>query len=154
MLALLLVSACSVQAAIVCRIVSGTTLAFGAYDVLSLQPKDTQGTVGITCDRSGGPQNVTVLMRLGIGTHGTSVSARRMRDSSGSGDFLSYGLYRDSGRNNVWGSSDNIDTMSQALSVPNNQSRSVSFVIYGRIPAQQDVSAGSYGDSVQITVTP
>jgi spore coat protein U-like protein len=31
---------------------------------------------------------------------------------------------------------------------------SVSFTIYARIPPKQDVAAGSYGDTVQLTVTP
>ena len=47
-----------------------------------------------------------------------------------------------------------VDTGSISLTVPNNGSSNGTLVIYGRIPALQNVPAGTYGDSVQITVTP
>jgi spore coat protein U-like protein len=50
------------------------------------------------------------------------------------------------------GDTDDVDTMSQALRIPNTDSRSAEFTIYGRIPAVQDVSAGVYFDTVQLTI--
>ena len=67
-------------------------------------------------------------------------------------DYLSYGLYRDVNRSATWGSTDNVDTVSQILEIPNRESRAADFTIYGRVPAGQDVSAGTYSDSVQITI--
>jgi spore coat protein U-like protein len=134
--------------------VSGIALGFGPYDVFSALVVDSLTNIDVTCERSGGSQNVTIVMSLGIGTNGTSISARRLLRVGSAGDYLSYGLFRDSSRSSNWGSSPGIDTVSQTLTVPNNSSRSVTFTIYGRIPAQQDVPAGSYGDRIQVTVTP
>jgi spore coat protein U-like protein len=70
------------------------------------------------------------------------------------GEFLAYGLYTDAGRSTVWGFSSGVNTMSQSLSIPNKDTRSITFIIYGRIPALQVAAVGSYSDLVQVTVTP
>lgn len=141
-------------AATTCRFVTGGGVAFGPYDTLSGAPVDTTLDLAISCDRQGGPQNVSVTVSLGLGNNGTSTNARRMAHAGGSGDFLGYGLFRDVSRSSTWGFTPGIDTVSQSLSIPNNGSASVTFKVFGRIPALQDVSAGSYNDSVQVTLTP
>ena len=155
LLALLLaVLAQAAQAAppqMVCRLGIGGALAFGAYDVFNASPADTLLNVSITCERNGGPQHITLLMRVGSGIHGASVNNRRMAHSSG-GDFLDYGLFRDVSRSSVWGTTDGVDTLCWALSVPNNGSAAANFTIYGRISALQDVTAGGYSDNVLVTV--
>lgn len=149
---LLALAAPVAPAATVCRIVGGASLAFGTYDYFSSIPNDSQTGVSITCDRDGGAQFATVTMRIDQGAHGAGVSARRMMHTGGSGDLLMYGLYRDVARSQVWGVSDGVDTMSATLSIPNKGSASANFTIYGRIPVRQDLSAGNYADSVQITI--
>lgn len=149
---LLAVHAASAQT--VCRLVSSTSLAFGSYDMLSGSPRDSLSTVDVNCSRNGGPQNVVVTLGLDPGMHGTSVSARRMAHTGGSGDYLSYGLFRDVGRSSVWGYSAGMDAVSQVVAVPNNGSASTTFTIFGRIPALQNVTAGTYTDSVRVTLTP
>ena len=47
---------------------------------------------------------------------------------------------------------DNVNTVSTNLSIPNKSSASATFIIYGRIPAGQDVSAGTYRDTVGVTL--
>jgi spore coat protein U-like protein len=141
------------QAATVCRLVSGNSVAFGAYDILSSSPNDTLVSVDVACDRDGGPANVSVNVGLNQGTNGTSVNARRLARVGG-GDYLAYGLYRDVGRSAVWGFSSGVDTVTHILNVPNKGTASTTFTIYGRMPANQDVMAGSYSDTVQITVSP
>jgi spore coat protein U-like protein len=142
------------MAAMTCRIASAGGVAFGAYDVLAQAPTDTVLNIVVACDRDGGPPSVTVTMGLNRGTHGTSVSARRMRHASSASDFLNYGLYRDIGRSSTWGFSAGIDTVSRSFNVPNKGTASTTFTVYGRIPAQQDARVGSYSDSVQVTITP
>jgi spore coat protein U-like protein len=151
---LLLLAAQNAPAATLCRLVSGGGLAFGTYNTLNTAHLESVANILVTCERSGGPATETVTMALGAGSNGTSVNARRMAQTGGAGDYLSYGLFRDIGRSNNWGNSVGIDTVSQAVTVPNHGSASVTFTIYGRIPAQQDVTAGDYADSVQVTVTP
>ena len=140
------------QAVTACRLVGGTSLEFGSYDYFANAPNDSQTSVSVTCDRDGGPQFVTVTMRIDQGANGAGVGARHMLHAGGSGDLLAYGLYRDVARSQVWGVSDSIDTVSATLSVPNRGSASANFTIYGRIPVRQDLSAGSYVDSVQVTL--
>jgi spore coat protein U-like protein len=135
-----------------CRLGVGGALAFGSYDIFNTAPTDTLLNISVTCERDGGPQHVVLLMRIGSGIHGTSATNRRMAHTGGSGDFLGYGLFRDVSRSSVWGATDGVDTLSQAISVPNKSSATANFTIYGRIAAQQDVSAGGYSDNVMITV--
>lgn len=142
------------DAASLCRFVSSGMAAFGPYDTLSAAPRDTVVTLQVRCDRDGGPANVQVNVGLGAGANGNSASSRRMRQVGGSGDYLAYGLYRDVGRSSVWGFSAGVDTVQQTLSIPNKNSAIATFTIYGRIAPLQNVSAGSYTDSVQVTLTP
>lgn len=151
----LLLGACSARAETICRFVSAPGLAFGVYDATSSVPTDSLTNVRVTCERNGGPQLVTLTMRLGPGSNSSSVQTRRMNQLGGS-DYLNYGLYSDVSRSVVWGMSDNVNTVSQTISiaVPNKGSESATFTIYGRIPALQDVRVGTYADSVGITLTP
>lgn len=139
-------------AATTCRFVTGGAVAFGPYDGLSGAPVDTTLDLTITCSRDGGPQNTNLTVSLGLGNNGTSVTARRMTGPSG--DLLTYGLFRDVSRSSAWGYTPAMDTVSQTISVPNKGSASATFSIFGRIPALQDVSAGSYSDRIQVTLTP
>lgn len=139
-------------AAIVCRIVSAGTLAFGPYDALAPAPNDTQIDVTVTCDRDGGPQNVTLTLQANQGMNGTSVNARRLAHTGGTPDALAYGLYSDPARSDVLGMSDGVNTMQVPLAIGNKNSATARLTIFGRIPAGQDVTVGSYSDSVQLTL--
>jgi spore coat protein U-like protein len=149
-------AAAAAQADTICRLIAVPGIAFGTYDPLSTAPTDTLTNVRVTCERNGGPQIVTLTMRIGPGTNSSSAQTRRMRLVGAGTDYLSYGLYRDVSRSSVWGSSETVDTVSQTLSipVPNKGTASTDFTIYGRIPASQDVSVGTYADTVAVTLTP
>jgi spore coat protein U-like protein len=64
-------------------------------------------------------------------------------------DFLTYELYKESARTNVWGNAGGALVTLAAASSNAPQT----LTVYGRIPPGQNVSVGSFGDSVQITVT-
>jgi len=130
-----------------------SNLVFGGYDVFSPASLDTSATVIVTCSRDGGPQNTNVTIAIGRGTHGGSTSSRKMKMNGGGGDLLGYNLFRDAGRTAVWGET-GLDAFTQTLAVPNNFSAQLTATIFGRIPAGQDVSMGTYSDSVVVTVTP
>lgn len=136
-----------------CRITSGTALDFGSYNMVTATPTDSMTSVQVRCDRVGGPQKISVSMGLGTGSNAVSVSNRRMR-RTGAGDYLAYGLYSDVGRSTVWGFTNGLDAATQIVTVPNNNIAFVDFVIYARIPPQQNVPVGDYADSVQVTVSP
>jgi spore coat protein U-like protein len=138
-----------------CRISSGGGLAFGIYDPVSAVSNDSVATVVALCTRDGGPQHITLTLGLSPGTNSTSVNTRRLINTGPAGGYLSYGLFRDAGRTEVWGFSANVDTMSQSISVPNKAGpEPATFTIFGRIPALQDPAVGSYTDAVTLTVTP
>lgn len=151
-LALLLPLGAAAQSS--CRLASAASLAFGNYDVLATSPTDTLTNILVECSRDGGPKAITLTIALDSGANGASAGTRRLLHQGGSGDTLFYGLFRDASRSALWGSTPGVDTASRSLNVPNKGSASTTFTIYGRIPAQQNVSAGNYGDSVQMTLTP
>lgn len=140
------------SAATSCTIAAGN-VGFGGYDVFDATNRDTDATVIVTCNRNGGPQNVNVSIAIGPGGNGGSTASRKMKLSGGS-DLLGYVLFRDSSRTQRWGDVAGVDAFTQSLSVPNNSSAQLNAKIYGRIPAGQDVSKGSYTDTIFVTVTP
>jgi spore coat protein U-like protein len=118
-------------------------LAFGSYDPVVTNAStalDGSGTVTVTCTKG-----ATATVGLGLGAN-ASGSTRRMTD--GSGAFLTYELFQDSGRTTVW-SNAGAGLLSPAAA-PSKAPRS--FTVYGRVAANQDVPAGSFTDTVVATV--
>jgi spore coat protein U-like protein len=70
-----------------------------------------------------------------------------MRRSS---ETLNYNLYRDSTRSTIWGDGTG---GTQAYTQSNPQlNRNIRVDVFGRIPAGQDVTAGSYTATVTATI--
>lgn len=117
--------------------VSPQGVSFGGYDTLSSSALDGVGNIAVSCDASA---SFTVSLSAGNGTY----SGRAM--SSGA-EALSYNLYTDASRLIVWGdgsgSTGTVSTTAAAAEIP----------VYGRIPARQNVPAGSYADTIVVTVT-
>ncbi len=136
-----------------CVVSSLSSLAF-AYDSSLVAPTDSSASMTIQCSRSGGPPNITMTISAGASATSGSTSPRQMRGIS-SGDLLSYNIYRDAGRSQVFGQTAGVDTLSVPVSgIPNKGSTTVPINLWGRIPALQAVGIGSYTDSVVITVAP
>lgn len=129
---------------------ANVALAFGVYDPFSGTVLDGQGSLVVTCTRSGGPGNVTILVQLGPSQTSGTVANRQMAGPSG--DRLNYNVYQDATRTVLWGDTSGSNTLSQNLTVPNNSSASSTFTIFGRIFANQDLRLGFYNDSLLITV--
>ena len=119
-----------------------TSVAFGNYDPTSATANNNTGSIVVTCT-VGDVYNIG----LNAGTFaGATVTTRRMTGPSAGG--LSYFLYRDAGRTLNWGVTIGTDTLQQTgTDLPQTAT------VYGQIPALQAVSAGSYADTVGITVT-
>jgi len=120
--------------------VTGGTLAFGTYDVLSASPTDASLVFTATC-----ATGTSATIGLGLGSH-ASGTTRRMADADG--DLITYELYKESSHTTVWGQS-GAATVSylSTSSAPNN------FTVYGRIAPEQNVDTESYSDTVTITIT-
>jgi len=112
-------------------------VAFGSYDTLSTQNTDSAGSVSVSCDS---PDTFTIALSSG---HGTMLS-RQMQSGAYS---LNYNLYTDSLRSIIWGDGTGSTTLVSTTA------SSATYAVYGRIPAAQNLPAGSYNDSITVTLT-
>ena len=122
-----------------------TPLNFGAYDVFATAPLRSIGTFTVNCNATPPP---TVTISLGPSAVSGVIYPRRMRQSGGS-DALNYNLFINAALSQVWG--DGIsggNTLSQIVT----KSRPWYALVYGSLPAQQNVSAGSYNDTLLVTI--
>ncbi len=123
----------------VCTI-STATLDFGDYDP------------SFPTDRDAPVANITVHCTNGTAFHvdlgtGSHANGAQRRMAGGSAEFLNYELYSDSGHSTIWttGASHTASTAGAGLS-------DYTLPVYGRITAGQNVSTGTYTDSVLMTV--
>jgi spore coat protein U-like protein len=123
-----------------CRIVT-SDLAFADYDPLlhhATQQLDAAAQMTMVCTR--GAQAAIVIDG---GRHSTGSN----RALTGGTQRVSYQLYRDEGRTQVWGSEG-----SGLQFVSNGVARPEQVTVYGRIPPGQEVQSGVYTDVVTATV--
>lgn len=154
--ALLLLSASTTHAATatgnlsVTATVSGTCtlttspVAFGTYDPASGTDDTATGTVTVTCTNGTG---YTVSLDAGANEETPGdVSTRRMLAAAS--QYLPYQLYQDSGHTTVWG-----DSGGAILTGQTGDGTAQPISVYGLITAGQYVPAGSYTDTVVVTIT-
>ena len=122
--------------------VSTTSINFGTYNVFSINPIDSMGTLTYNCN--GGADYVMVT--LDAGDNG-SFSARLLARNT---ERLSYNLFVDPSHSVVWGNGTAGTSFHSASDPPNKTD--VTVPIFGRIPAGQDVSAGTYTDTVTVVI--
>ena len=136
--AIALVLALAAQQSHACTL-SVTGVNFGSYDVFSNAVLDSTGNIDVNC-----PSGVGYSMALsaGGGTH-----AQRIMNSGG--HSLNYNLYTDANRAVVWGDATSGTVTVNGTGIGVN----VNHAVYGRIPARQNVRAGSYSDIVIVELT-
>lgn len=115
---------------------STQAVSFGSYNTLSSAALDGVGNVHVNCV---GEVLFTVTLSAGNGT----IQNRLMLNGT---EQLGYNLYTDSARLFIWGDGVNGSSVSFTGS-------SADLAVYGRIPGLQNVRAGSYTDTVVVTVT-
>lgn len=127
--------------------VSASGVGFGVYNPFSGSSLDSTGTVTVSCFGVLGGVFQVALSTGGSGTF----SPRRMASGA---NTLSYNLYVDSSRTQIWGdgsggtSIQSLNCILLCLGIPQN------FTVYGRIPASQTgTHSGTYGDTITVTVT-
>ncbi|HVV97760.1 MAG TPA: spore coat U domain-containing protein [Rhodanobacteraceae bacterium] len=118
--------------------VSATTLDFGTVGVL-LANVDGTSTVSVQC-----ANGVAYQVGLNDGQH-ASGNTRRMQGPAG---LVSYELYRNSARTQRWGNTLNSDTV-----IGSGTGGTQNLTVYGRVPTQTTPSAGTYNDTITVTVT-
>jgi spore coat protein U-like protein len=117
--------------------VTAVSVAFADYDVFATSATDTTGTVNVSC---GSSTTYAIALSAGLGTF----ASRVMTNGS---NQLDYNLFTDSQRLTVWG-----DGTSGSVTVSATAAGGT-YTVYGRIPARQNVPAGSYSDTITVTVT-
>lgn len=121
--------------------VDANDLAFGNYDPVSSTPLDVGATIAVTCTHG---TTYDVSLNAGVGS-GATVAVRRM--TSG-GSTLNYSLYSNAGRTTVWGATIGNNTVA---GTGNGATQTLN--VYGRVPVNQTSPAGSYSDTITVTVT-
>lgn len=128
--------------------ISASPVIFGNYDPLSATPVTGTGTLTFLCQSgvTGGGITYTISLSSGSGTY-------TQRTLTSGPNVLNYNLYTDSTLTTVWGDgSSGSATVSTTISKP-QASAGVTNIVYGNIPAMQDVVPGSYTDNITVTVT-
>lgn len=124
-----------------CKVQSASNVSFGTHGVIDANI-DTTNAIGVQCTNS---TPYTVALSAGGGT-GATVAARKM--TSAANDTVSYSLYRDASRTQLWGVTQNVDTASGT-----GNGSVQTYTAYGRVAAQATPAMGSYSDLVAVTVT-
>ena len=143
--ALLLAAAGWIAAADSARAISCTIstvgVSFGNYDVFRTTPTDSTGSVTYTCTNIKNPDRITIDLSKG---NASTFNPRQMRKSA---ESLNYNLFMDASYTQIWGDNTSGTTHVNIKPVPTG-----TFTIFGRIPVGNDVSAGSYTDTVIATI--
>ena len=139
--ALVVLNASEAHAAPSCTI-SSTSVNFGSYNVFTGSATDSTGSVTINCN--GSAHNIIVTLSQGASS---TFNPRTMQKG---GETLTYNLYRDAARTTIWGDGTGGTSTYTNANPPNNGD--VNLTVYGRVPAGQDVSAGTYSDTVAAVI--
>jgi spore coat protein U-like protein len=122
--------------------ISATSVNFGSYNVFNGSPTDSTGTVTYRCN--GSAHNITIGLTQGAGA---SFNQRQMQKGS---ESLTYNLFVDASRTNIWGDGTGGTAVYSSANPPNNTN--VNLTVYGRVTAGQDVSAGTFSDTVTAVI--
>jgi spore coat protein U-like protein len=112
------------------------SVAFGNYDPILGQSVNSAGNVTVSCNVI---DSYSITLSPGQGT----LLVRQMRNG---GYGLNYNLYTDALRTMIWG-----DGTSGTVIVSDSAIGGI-YTVYGRIPANQNLPAGTYTDSVTVTL--
>jgi spore coat protein U-like protein len=128
---------------------NATPINFGNYDAFSSTPLDATGTITVNCAAIVNKVNV----KLGVSSSSGSFNPRRMKRSGGS-DLLDYNIYTDVTRTVIFGdgTGGTSDIGIKRAGTPAPWSENIG--MYGRISPGQEVSAGTYSDTLTATVNP
>ena len=149
------------HAALQCSIPAGVSLTFGVYDDSSPATNDVSTAFSVNCCRTGAPNPTvgTMTITIGVSVYSGQINTRQMKNSANA-DLMSYQLYFTSFGGTVWG--DGViggSSFNQGVSINKTCAAggnvvAVGSAIFGRIFAQQAVSAGTYADTLTISITP
>lgn len=126
--------------------VSATAMSFGNYNASSPTATTANATITVSCVN---PANDLDVFTIALSKGSSSTYSPRTLTSGA--NTLNYNIFTTSGFASIWG-----DGTGGSVTVNYNGAgnpNSLSYTAYGRIPAGQYVPAGSYADTITVTVT-
>jgi spore coat protein U-like protein len=123
-----------------CIVASTNSLDFGSQNILAANVDQTT-TLSVQCTPS---TAYDIGLNAGTGV-GATIAVRKM---TGAGGTVDYSLYQDAPRAILWGDSVGTNTVSGT-----GNGAAQSYTVYGRVPPQTTPAAGSYLDTITVTVT-
>lgn len=123
-----------------CLIESASDLDFGTAGVIDANVDETS-TIAVQCT-DGTPYTVG----LGPGLGGGTIDERVMTGPGGA--TVDYNLYQDPARTVVWGEAIGTNTVAGT-----GDGAIQNLTVYGRVPPQETPAAGTYTDTVTVTVS-
>ncbi|MDB2668233.1 spore coat protein U domain-containing protein [Luminiphilus sp.] len=128
--------------------ISAGAMTFASYDPTAAADNDATATITSTCT-TGGAAVITMGQggRAQVGSTDAIPLRAMFNGDEGAPEDLDYHLYSDSAGGTVWGNTEGTGKAITADGTAQN------FTAYGRIPKNQTVGAGSFSDSVAVTLT-
>jgi spore coat protein U-like protein len=127
---------------------TATDVQFGTYSPLSAAPLDITGTVTVSC-------TVTLVglleawdIRFSTGSS-NSFTTRQMTQGA---TTLSYNLYTDTAHTQIWGDGTAGTFYDADLILLSIGTNNYPYTVYGRVPVGQDKRAGTYSDTITVTL--
>jgi spore coat protein U-like protein len=124
--------------------VSAFAMNFGTYEPVvtnAALPLDSTATINVYCTTG-----ITGSVAL---DNGSNFLGGNRRMKSAAGVFITYQIYKDSGRTVVWDAVGVNSATSASKVIPLGGG----FIAYGRVAAAQDIQVGAYIDTLQAIVT-
>lgn len=134
-----------------CKIASVTGISFGAYDPASANATTAltaNGSVSVNCTK-GGAVSVALDQGANAASGSTCVAPTRQMKNSSTSDMLGYQVYSDSALTKKWA----CDATNEVSFTSTSALTPVVETTYGSVAGGQDVPAGSYADTVTVTVS-
>lgn len=120
--------------------VTATDLAFGTVGIIQ-NNVDATSTISVTCT-----PNTPYTLGLNEGTAaGSTVDARLLANGAST---MSFQLYSDAQRTQVWGITDGVNTVGGS-----GTGQASNFTVYGRIPTQAAPPVGNYTTEITATIS-
>ncbi|HAS54936.1 MAG: hypothetical protein A2X56_06495 [Nitrospirae bacterium GWC2_57_13] len=123
--------------------VSTTSIVFGVYDVFAPAPLASTGSATITCDK-----NAAVTISMSASAVSGMFVPRQMKLTTGA-DLMAYNIYTDATYAVVLGDG---TAGTQTMSASAKKNTPLSVTIFGNIPPLQNLSAGTYADTLTVTI--
>lgn len=127
---------------------SASGVAFGVYDPTSATALSGMGTVTSSCTGVGALASWTVALSSGVNSSG-SFSPRKMKAVR----TMSYNLYTDAAHTTIWGDGTAGTTLPSQSVAAFVGTVAFPLTVYGLITPNQDLPAGSYSDTITVTIT-